>query len=272
MGMLWLIGEDATHAALVEGIVRGVIKRAATRGGHHWLVEDEGVGYALQWRGEEALDVVWPGLRFTPEIKGLQRGRALELAPGRPVKLRGWIDGRPQQVDAAKWRHILSWVKAQLRGEAACVIIACDTDGDAQRLSGLRQVLEATVTGLAWVLAAPHQDAESWFVLGWTPRDTGERGLVEALRGELGFDPIAEAHQLTARPNDSSRDAKRVLRRLRGLDARSRATPREELAELVSRCLGDVTLLETRDKATGLRAFICAVEEQVCPLMMPGQH
>ncbi len=269
--MLWLIGEDATHAALVEGLVRGVIKRAAAQGGHHWLVDDEGVSCALQWRGEEELDVVWPGLRFTPEVKAWQLARTQEITPGRPPKPRGFIDGRPQQLDAAKWRRILIWVQAQAGGDAGCVIIACDTDGDAQRLSGLRQALEATVTGLAWVLAASHQDAESWFVLGWTPRDAGERGLVEALRGELGFDPTAAAHLLTARPNDSSRDAKRVLRRLRGLDARSRATPREELAELVSRCLEDVTRLEARDRETGVQAFIRALEERVCSLVMPTQ-
>ena len=137
------------------------------------------------------------------------------------------------------------------------------------KLEGLKQAIRVT----EWarervVIAAPHQDAEAWFVAGFQPDTADERARLTSVSNDLGFNPCTEPTRLTAQPNDAPADAKRVLRRLVFDENRSKPPRKEELRELVDRCLADLGLLEARQgEATGIDALFEEVEALLYPLV-----
>jgi hypothetical protein len=114
---------------------------------------------------------------------------------GRPIKLRGHIDGKPLRPEAGFWRRVLL-VLACDDPPPEVLIVAHDTDGDRARIKDLEQALSLTHP-MPVIIAAPHQDAEAWFVAGFRPESDAERRRLSERRDELGFDPPEEPHRLT---------------------------------------------------------------------------
>ena len=107
-------------------------------------------------------------------------------------------------------------------------------------------------------MATPQPEVEAWHVSGFVP-DVAEQKRLEALRGELSFDPTTQSERLTSHPNDAPRDAKRVLARLCGADR-----------ERQERCLCDRALLRQRGQHNGLAAFLDEVDERIVPRLSPA--
>lgn len=266
MIVLAVIGEDATHAAVVDGLVRQTVRDVAATAGSSWLVDLFDDGYApLQWVGEQDLSASIAGLRYFNRSDANRLGESLggsTLLGGRPIKLRGFIDGRSQKGEAHAWRIRLVGVLADDR--VAAVIAAKDTDGDPASLDGLRQAA-ASISGRLVIVCAPHQDAEAWLVLGLA----GSPHLTAITRA-LGFDPTREPHRLTGSPNAAATDAKRVLRRLLFDEDRSGSLTVAELAAHRDACLPGAATIKSHGTDCGIAAFCDAIRRDIAPLFDPA--
>lgn len=186
----------------------------------------------------------------------------------KPVKLRGSIDGKPLEPEAQFWRRVLVLFGALPRPPDVLIVVH-DTDGDLNRLRGLEQAL-AVHEVFPVITATPHQDAEAWFLAGFVPQDKMERSRLEERKRELGFYPNEAAHRLTAHPNDSRKDAKRVLRILFFGENASKPPTLEELPEVCERALSDLALLEQRGVECRLVEFIRQLRHILVPLVLSG--
>jgi len=145
-----------------------------------------------------------------------------------------------------------------------------NTDGDPRRLAGLKQAFEGFSWPLPILVAAPHQDAEAWFVAGFVPLNDAEQRRLSEIKGRLSFDPAEEPHRLTAHPNDAPTDAKRVLRILLLDEDESRPPGLDELPDLCTRTLTDLGRLERRGQRCGLSDFLADLRSRLVPLLIPG--
>jgi len=223
----------------------------------------------LHWQGEAPLSEVREGLRYT---KSSAAAKKLRLRGARP-------EGRhafpaPSAPEAQFWRDVLTW--ARLSSDIEGIVVATDTDGcDRAVLAAVAQQLpdpDRPSVPRPIVLAIAHQEAEGWFVLGFAPTHDAERHRHAELVRVLAFDPVKAPHRLTARPIDAPTDAKRVLCNLLWGHQRSKAVGRENLAEVVARCLPDAAVIEAHGEACGIRAFVAAVKRTLTPLfgLPPG--
>ncbi|MBI5512742.1 MAG: hypothetical protein HY909_03185 [Deltaproteobacteria bacterium] len=263
-----LVGEDTAHAVLLATLLRGSICEVARERAITWVVDQ--IEHDPCFLGPHDLGEILSGVRYTNSIEGLQTAENTLTIQGRPVKLRGHLGGQPLAPEAQKWRRLLVGVLAL---EPSGVMIARDTDGEPARLQGLRQVVEwlrQQRRNPAFVIAAPHQDAECWFVAGFDTEDTQVQGGMRSLRVALKFDPVRHPERLTAHPNDAPTDAKRVLRTLLGLEAKSRPLDPDELRKHQERLLGDLERLPRNGLATGLTEFLREVREDFVRRLFPG--
>lgn len=264
--------EDQAHRALATSLIdRVLLSEAGRRGAAHW-VDEPSLAFLRSFCGLEDTDNTPEHLRFYDLKRANEDVVKLGQRPlvgGQRLRLTGHIHGKPLQPEAAFWRRVLIlFAAAQPRPDA--LIVVRDTDGDLRRLAGLKQALEVSGWPLPILVAAPHQDAEAWFVAGFVPLSDPERQRFGAIKGKLSFDPSEEPHRLTARPNDAPTDAKRVLRVLVFDENESRSPSLEELPELGARTLSDLALLERRGQHCGLRDFLDDLRRQLVPLLIPG--
>lgn len=265
-----LAGEDQAHRALLTVLADGVLLDEAAKRSAHWITAE-----SLQWlrsyqgRGDDEHRP--EHLRFYPLAQAKRDAEELPkhcTIGGRPIKLRGHIDGRPLRPEAGLWRRVLLLFACD-NPPPRVLIVAHDTDGDRTRVKDLEQALVLT-RAFPVIVAAPHQDAEAWFVAGFRPESDVERRRLSERRDDLGFDPPEEPHRLTAHPNDARTDAKRVLRGLVFGENASRAPALEEIPDLCDRTLKDLGLLERRGVECGLTAFLDALRGTLVPLFIPG--
>lgn len=266
MIVLAIVGEDATHAALIDGLVRQTVGNIARARGS-WLADQLDAGSdVLAWRGDQILELDRGAVRFFKRDRVAARVGATRLGgtitvAGRKVKRHGFVGGRPLGGSGKIWRDALVGVLAD--GDVHAIIAAQDTDGAHAKLDGLRQVIALFRRPI--VVCAPHQDAEGWFVLG-----LGGAARRDELARELGFDPVREPHRLTASPNSAATDAKRVLRRLLFDDDRSKPLNRAELTAHAESCLPSVDAIESHGAECGIAGFCDAIREHIAPLLDPA--
>lgn len=263
-----IVGEDNAHAVLLGTLLRASIREAAQAANRDWIIDN--LEHDPIFHGQEDLRHVCAGLRYTSSLRiDTDDLRSMQIG-GKRVKTRGVIGGAPQGVEAHKWRLILMKI---LGTEPDVVLVARDTDGDPDRLLGLRQAIaffESLGQPRVIVLAAPHQDAEAWFVAGVEPDGPRELAALTQVSRDLSFDPRLQPARLTAHPNDALTDAKRVLRRLLLFDQKSAPLTPDELARVCERLLGDLARLRQRGRDTGLLTFLDQVTRRVLPLLLPG--
>jgi hypothetical protein len=263
-----LVGEDVTHAVLLGALLRVSIRDVARELGREWIVDN--LEHDPVLRGEEHLEHVFAGLRYTSSIHLDTNDIAAMTIGGRVVKTRGFVDGVAQGVEAHKWRLILLKL---LGDEPDVVLVAKDTDGDPRGLIGLRQVVDyyaSLGSRCATAIAAPHQDAESWLIAGFEPDGRRETEALREVSAVLGFDPRHRLARLTAHPNEAETDAKRVLRRLLLLDPKSAPLAPDELSERWERLLGDLKRLRARGADIGVVAFLDELRRRIVPLVIRG--
>lgn len=262
MAEVLLIGEDKAHAVLLGVLLRGVLHEEALARGPKWSWVLDNSSSVVTLLGDLDLDHVVPGLRYTSSGQKLSAPSAAGLG----IKLRGRIDGEALGPEASKWRQFL--VATLLSGPRPdAILIARDTDGDPRHLEGLTQVIKALTARddtLRIIIAAPHQDAEGWFVAGLELDQDGERRH-QQLSQILGFDPLQKPEKLTAHPNDARTDAKRVLRHLLGLGSESRPLSETELRDHHEPLLSDLGRLRQRGQQTGLVKFLDELAGQLIP-------
>lgn len=261
MASLLLLGEDKTHAVLLGFLARRGLLEAAREDGENWF--EDHLDSQLDFQGNEDLSSIFPGLRYTSTLQRFE-----PTGPGgKPLKrLGGHLDGQPAGPEASKWRRVFLSV---LQEKPEAILIARDTDGDLSKVQGLLQVVQQQREEnprLPVLVATPHQDAECWLVAGFTPMSPAEQERLQECRRDLGFDPTRKAERLTAHPNDSPRDAKRVLRRLLGLGRDSRALDPEELGQHHERLLGDLEGLRERGEGTCLVQFLIHIRQDLARL------
>jgi hypothetical protein len=262
--------EDQAHRSLATSLADRVLLDEALQRSAGWIDES-----SLPWlrtycgRGDTGQEP--EHLRFYDLSRARKDAEDLGnllVVGGRPVKLRGFIDGKPLRPEAGYWRRVLL-LFATLDPPPHALIVLHDTDGDQSRLSGLEQAL-ALQDVFPVVIGAPHQDADAWFVAGFVPRDAAEKRRLEERKDELGFYPPDEPHRLTAHPNDARTDAKRVLRILVFDENASRPPSLEELPDLCSRTLGDLAVLQQRGEGCQLADFLRMLRATLPPLLIPG--
>jgi hypothetical protein len=268
--------EDQAHRALATFLAdRVLLDEAVRRGAAHWINE-ESLAWHRSYCGRSSTEEGPEHTRFYP--LGRARADAEELGRqvrigGRPIKLRGFIDGKPLKPEAGLWRRVFIVLLAALDPPPDALIVVHDTDGDLARIDAIDQALaivRALDEPLPVIVATPHQDAEAWFVTGFVAASDVERRRLESCTEDLGFCPPDEAHRLTAHPNDAPTDAKRVLRRLVFDEDASRPPALDELPDLCARTLSDLALVERRGVACKLTAFLHDLRVLLVPLLVPG--
>lgn len=282
-----IIGEDTAHAALVSGLTRLQVRTTAHERGESWVWDN--LPFSMVWLGEQDLSkhLSWEveqdpdsserphrlGVRYTKSSKAISEGQML---PSRvsindaPVPTQGFVAGEPVGLEGHAWRRALLW--AFLQEEPPEVIIAVrDTDGRPELLEGLQRVRTHIPFPGPVLLAAPHRDAEAWFIAGFEPENDDEHTRLRDVVAELSFDPRRAPHRLTSQPNNADTDAKRVLQRLLNGARQSRPIPLEELPTLVERCLNNTQTLAARGEETGIVTFLQQIEEFLYPILS-GSH
>ncbi|MDX9722728.1 MAG: hypothetical protein RBU37_18415 [Myxococcota bacterium] len=240
-----VICEDRGHFEAVCHLADGTLVD-----GHPWL--DGILDVSRRWRG------------FNEQQSWSKFGEADEILSQLPRIGRqhrhGYIAGEALKPEAAMWRKVLLALQhGSSPPEAVILVRDLDRVGEGNNRSDRRAGAEQVRGKLMWsfqiALALAEPEVEAWHVAGFVACGDDERAQLDALRKELAFDPTTDSHRLSSHPNDSPRDAKRVLRRLCGHDE-----PRRE------RCLEDRGLLRERGKHNGLARFLDELEEHILPL------
>lgn len=172
------------------------------------------------------------------------------------LKAHGHFDGRPGAPDALAARRVLLLLhKAGFVPDA--VLLIRDSDGDLDRLAGLKQARAEWNEPVPIVLGLAHPKREAWVLAGFEPQDEDERARLKQARQSLGFDPRLHAHRLDAIEPGALHDTKRVAAELiGGLEEREESCWMECDLE---------TLLE-RGGENGLAAYVQEIRERLVPL------
>jgi len=150
------------------------------------------------------------------------------------------------------------WAIRKCVPDVNVVLLQRDADDQPQRRTGLdaaRQELhgmQAILVGLAT------PKIEAWILRAFTVTTANEEAAHSALREQLGFDAITNAHQLEATTKGAKRHIKRVLAELTGSDAAACWHP------ALSRPLDDLRTIGTN---VSLSTFIADVVTRIEPLL-----
>jgi hypothetical protein len=209
----------------------------------------------VSWLEPEMLDSSrqWTGLRSEPF---LEWKRAREEARRVGLKVFGQFNGESGQPDALMARRALLLFAAADRCPKAVLLIR---DGDAQRdRAGLEQARNDRRWPFEVIIGLAAPKRECWVLAGFEPRNADEAERLRVERQRLSFDPVRDAHQLTAREHGAKKDAKVAL------DALTQGDKERERA-----CLEETPLavLEERGGKTGLAEYLKEVRERLVPIL-----
>lgn len=140
-----------------------------------------------------------------------------DLAREQGIRVHGHFDGEPAEPDARAARRALLLLR-RLCDPLHGVLLIRDDDGDSRRRTGLEQARSEVTDDFPIVIGLARTKRECWVLAGFEPHDDAERGCLHALRAELGFDPIENAQELTAKHQQDCRSAKQVLAELTSHD------------------------------------------------------
>lgn len=163
----------------------------------------------IDWLEPEHLDSLrrWCGLTATTEFLPWKSVRREADQWG--VVAHGHFGGEPGAPDARAARLALLVVGKAVPGLAAVLLIR-DSDGDRNRLTGLKQARDAAPWPFAVLIGVAHTKRECWLLAAFCPRDDEEKARHVKVRQELGFDPCLRSHELDAWLAPAKKSAKRV--------------------------------------------------------------
>lgn len=179
------------------------------------------------------------------------------------IRVRGHFDGRPGMPDAQAARRAIAYVLQRFdQAQAVLLYPRSGRSAGAPRRTGAGQgrVREArdhcrrTGRGRTGMLASERLHAGKRRGAEW----------VAAVRHDLGFDPCLRPHELTAcKDQQAKRSAKRVL-----------AVLTEGSLERQQKCWREteLSMLEQRGDANGLRDYLAEVKEKLIPLITGDQE
>jgi hypothetical protein len=209
-------------------------------------IEAEHLPHLRQWRGRIPSEscLLWKDVP----------GHAQQLG----IKLFGHFNNEPGAPDAHVARQALALLKRSGHVPHA-VILVRDADDQPARRRGLEQAKGLHILNCPVIVGVAEPKRECWVLAGFSPCTPEEENRFEGVRQDLGFDPSVQAHQLTAKPDDAKRSAKRVLGLLSNHDK-----------EREARCWAEVDLLVLieRGARTGLAAYLDEIRVQLVPLFV----
>lgn len=203
----------------------------------------------------------WRGLQESESFLTIQHVPI--LARQKNIRAHGHFDGSPIAPDEHLGR-LAFLLLYTLQPLPDAVLLIRDDDRQTERRRGLeraRRWAEEKLQGLKpIVLGLAHPKRECWVLAGFDARNDEERLLFEAMCRELGFNPCADAEQLTAKHESDKRSAKRVLALLTKSDQEREAdcwnsTP--------------LDLLCQRGRNTGLADYLQELQQFFVPLFSP---
>lgn len=221
-------------------------------------IVDRVLSESVDWMAPEVLGSFreWRGLKRHEPF--LAWKNVHHLARDANIRINGFFQGEQGAHDAFAARRALALLKVTGDDPIDAVILVRDSDNDRkERAKGLAQASAEVSTLGPILIGVAHTKRECWVLAGFTPLSVEEKAQLQALKQELGFDPCAQAEELTAQEDGAKRDAKRVLSLLTG------ASVEREMD-----CLNQspLSLLEGRSQHTGLAAFIQEVRAKLVPL------
>lgn len=175
------------------------------------------------------------------------------------LRIHGHFGDVPALPDANAARRAISYIRSRF-GSVAAVVLIRDIDHQPERREGLQQARDHAAVAFPIVIGVARVERESWVLSGFLPLNDDElERLAGGLRQELGFDPTARPHELTACKDDLAKKSPiRVLNVLVGSDAgRERSCWRET----------PLDTLRLRGSNNGLADFMSEVEERLGPLV-----
>lgn len=212
----------------------------------------------VDWVETESLDAfrTWVQHEGRPYLE-LKRVGAIAKQLG--LRFRGTFDGASGADDALLMRKLFG-VVVELELQLEVLVVARDVDSTDRRV-GFEQARAELGTGPFEIVGALAQpEAEAWLVCAWLPAGEAEESAHQAVRRDLGFDPIARSHELASTSDASRKDAKKVLDQLAGSAAH--AEERFHLRPLAE--------LEQVGAANGLASFLRELRPVLRRLLGPG--
>jgi len=208
-----------------------------------WL-ETELLDSLRHWCGidEDTCFVTWAGIKREAE-KHL-------------LRVHGHFRGERGALDAYAGRRALTLI-AMVVPQVALVMLIRDSDGEGQRCVGLQQARDYREWSFSVLIGVAHCKREAWLLSCFEAAGSTESRRHRSLRKQLGFDPCAESHELTATEPTAKRNAKRVLDKLTDSD-----TERAERGVRET----PIATMRSRGALNGLADFIGEIEEHFVPL------
>lgn len=238
MSVIALICEGPDDGRVVPVLVNRLVADTV-----EWVHDQPGL---VTWRGCEAHGIYTTWSRL--EHLALPRSR-----PNAPPQFAAGLPGSDDGFDARKALLLLDGLGSGDRPEA--VVLQRDDDRDeTHRRRDLELARDNDPWAFAVVIGIASPMIEAWVLAGFVPDDREQAAHAE-IRRHLGFDPCRQAHRLSPRHEDESKQPKAVRERLTG-----NHWPREQA------CLSEPwTLLETNGEHSGLAAFIAEVRARLIP-------
>jgi hypothetical protein len=210
----------------------------------------------VSWLSPETLDSCrhWRGLQS--EDSYLRWASVKEEFRRAKLVIFGGFNNEPGAQDSYTARRALLLLAGARRRPDAVLLIR---DSDAQRdRTGLEQARNNRSWPFQVIIGLAEPKRECWVLAGFEPSNEDEANRLEAEKQRLSFDPVRDAHQLTAREHGAKKDAKVALDALtQGDEERARA------------CLEETSLsvLEERGRKTGLAEYLKEVRERLVPIL-----
>jgi hypothetical protein len=235
---LALVCEGPHDQAVVESLVERVLREEM-----EWYEGNE--DYLRTWccRGEE------------PALLWREARERLRLHGGRAAR-RGLPRDHGDNLAADRAVQVL-WFEC---GRDAHIILFRDCDGQPERRTALEHV-QTYYTDRSILIAFAVDRLEAWVLAAFTLEDEEERAALDQERKNLGFDPTARPHELTAQDPPAKRNPKRVVAVL----LNKRGNHRETYAEMMRTVAWDHLETDQRGVGCGLLSFREEILQRLVP-------
>ncbi|WYL97937.2 MAG: hypothetical protein HEQ35_22320 [Gloeotrichia echinulata IR180] len=224
-----------------------------------WL-EDDNLQYCFKWCGLQA------GTEYSCWKDISKILESLELSGLRLPRYRGHHSpGVPLKADGAASIKVLNLIRyLQKTRQIRAVILIRDLDNQPERREGIEQArLQHTnlESKLEIVIGAAAPKREAWVLNGFIPSNQQEEQIIEEIKTKLSFDPCIESHRLRSTSQeepDRIRNPKVVVEVLTSQNMEREQQCWEETS---------LELLRQRGVHTGLKDYICEVEQRLAPII-----
>lgn len=215
----------------------------------------------IDWlRGIIDSTIGWTGVENSTEFTKWSGSRGVKrLAREKGIRVHGKFTGerwRGEALQATKALRLFRavYVDDSIPRRPLVIFLIRDSDGILERSDGFETVRTSASLPFEVVVGIPNPMRECW-ILASAETEIAESEARRRLREELGFDPISQAHLLTAQSSDAKKNPKRVLAALFGGE-----NPQFEHDILDTVALD---LLDESDRSLGLASFLREIRQSI---------